>query len=185
MKNKTITKPRFMLLLFTSICSYAQSQNHSSAIEFLGGYSPNGIGISINYDYHTSRAGFVQGGIYYSSNKAEVKESFKVSYNTFNVNIGYITNIYTSRQENTKLNIGGGGLIGYEEVNHGNGLLENGALLLDRSKFIYGGFALVELDIYINNDISLVLRLNEYYHVNSDLGAFTPFAVVGVRYFLF
>ncbi|UOY05760.1 conjugal transfer protein TraO [Muricauda sp. SCSIO 64092] len=185
MKNRTIIKTRFMLILFTGICFYAQSQNHSSAIEFLGGYSPHGIGIALNYDHHTSRTGFVQGGIYYSSNKAEVKESLKVSYNTFNVNIGYITNIYTSRLESIKLNIGGGGLIGYEEVNHGNGLLENGALLLDRSKFIYGGLALIELDIYINNDIGLVLRFSEYYHVNSDLGAFTLFAGVGVRYFLF
>ncbi|WP_193747188.1 conjugal transfer protein TraO [Algibacter lectus] len=127
-----------------------------------------------------------KGGVYYSSNITEVKGALEVPYHIFNVNIGYITNIYTSIRKNTKINIGGGGLVGYEEVNNGNHLLENGALLLDRSKFIYGGFALVELEIYLNNDINLILRLNEYYHMNSDLGGqFTLFTGIGVRYFLF
>jgi len=185
MKNKNVTIQRFLLILFISICVSARSQNHSSAIEFLGGYNHHGIGVSLNYNYYTSRIGFVQGGIYYSSNKTDVKGVLEVPYNTFNVIIGYITNIYTSRRKNTKINVGSGGLIGYEEVNHGNNVLENGALLLDRSKFIYGGFALFELDIYLHNDFSLVLRFNEYYHVNSDLGEFTLFSGVGVRYFLF
>ncbi|MEP5339270.1 MAG: conjugal transfer protein TraO [Algibacter sp.] len=185
MKNKSHRNQRFVLLLFISMSYYAQSQNHATAIELLGGYSYRGIGFLANYNYHISGNQMVQGGVYFSYNSAEVKDNIEVPYNTFNVNIGYITNIYTSIRKTTKINAGGGGLLGYEEVNNGNILLENGALVLEQSKFIYGGFAFVELDFYINNDIGLILKLNEYYHVNSDLGKLSLFAGVGMRYFFF
>uniref|UniRef100_A0A171ANS3 Conjugal transfer protein n=1 Tax=Triatoma infestans TaxID=30076 RepID=A0A171ANS3_TRIIF len=83
------------------------------------------------------------------------------------------------------LNLGGGGIIGYEVINNGNSLLETGAIIDAKSQFIYGVFIGLEGEITLSNDFSLLIKANEYYHINSDVGQFYPYAGIGLRYFLF
>lgn len=168
--------------MFFSIKNY--SQNQSTAIGLFGGYSENGAAALLNYNYYTNRENFIQGGIYYSVNKIE-KNGFEIPFNIFTLNVGYFDNIYTSLRKNIKVNIGGGPVVGYEVLNNGDNTLDSGAQILDKSQFIYGGFLSAEIDLYLSNDFSFIIKANEYYHVNSDIGQFTLFAGIGFRYFIY
>lgn len=186
MKNQSIFIKTIILLsiFFISFSSYAQRQ--STTLALLGGYSDSGFGAMINYNYFISQRTFVQGSAYFSSNKAQIKgRDYKLPYNNFTINAGYFGEVYGTSRETFHINLGGGGIGGYEVINRGSNTLESGALILDKSKFIYGVYASAEFVVYINNNLSFITKLNEFYHVNSDLGNFTFFGGVGIRYYIY
>ena len=90
-----------------------------------------------------------------------------------------------SNYKNTlNVNISAGGLFGYETVNKGDKNLSNGALIKSKPGFIYGAYLGLDLEYSINDQLSAVLKANEYYHSNSTLGEFLPFIGLGVRYYV-
>ncbi|GGW50017.1 conjugal transfer protein TraO [Arenibacter certesii] len=173
-----------LLALFISSLAYSQSSNYASSVGLSGGYAEDGYGIMATFNYHLNRDRYVQLSIFAAI--AEDKGSFDIPYNIFTVQPGYFLKVW--EQKNFKryaLSIGGGGVFGYEIINNGNNVLSNGAILDAKSKFIYGLFIGLEGEITLSNDFSLLLKANEYYHINSDVGKFYPYAGLGLRYFLF
>ena len=57
---------------------------------------------------------------------------------------GYYYNFFSDPGKNVFLNIGASGLMGYETVNGGKGLLFDGAVLKKHESFIYGGAVILE-----------------------------------------
>lgn len=172
-----------LLILFT-VFGYSQNGNYASSIGLSGGYAEDGFGIMGTYNYHLNRNRYAQLSIFAAI--AEDKGSFNIPYNIFTVQPGYFIKIW--EQKNFKkfaLNLGGGAIFGYEVINNGNSLLETGAVLEARSQFIYGAYLGLEGEITLSNDFSILIKANEYYHANSDVGNFYPYASIGLRYFLF
>lgn len=160
------------------------SQNYSSGIGLIAGYTEDGIGSLLNYNYYLERDSFIQGGLYLSFNE-DKNGNYEIPYNDFTFNLGYFKSVFSSRRNNFKTHIGGGLVGGYEVVNNGSNILESGAVILNKSKFIYGAFASVEAEFYLNNEWSFLLKANQFYHHNSELGTLTPLVGLGFRYFLF
>lgn len=173
-----------ILAVFTATLAYAQNGNYASSIGLSGGYAEDGFGIMATYNYHLNRDRYAQLSVFAAV--AEDKGSFDIPYNIFTVQPGYFIKVW--EQKNFKkyaLNLGGGAIIGYEVINNGNSLLETGAIIDAKSQFIYGGFLGLEGELTLSNSFSLLLKANEYYHINSDIGNFYPYAGIGLRYFLF
>ena len=59
------------------------------------------------------------------------------------------------------LNLGASALLGYEAVNNGNRLLDDGASLRKYESFIYGGAVTLEAEGYLSDSIALLLCLRE------------------------
>ncbi|MGB3144709.1 MAG: conjugal transfer protein TraO [Maribacter sp.] len=179
MKIKTL-----IIALFITPFAFCQGGNYASSIGISGGYAEDGFGVMGTYNYHLNRNRYAQLSVFVAI--AEDKGSFDIPYNIFTVQPAYFIRVW--EQKNFKkyaLNIGGGAIFGYEVINNGNSLLETGAVIDAKSQFIYGVFAGLEGEITLSNDFSLLLKANEYYHVNSDVGNFYPYAGIGLRYFLF
>lgn len=176
---------KLILLLALTIGVNSYSQNYASSLGLSGGYAEDGIGILATYNYHLNKFNYAQVSVFASI--AEDKEGvYDIPYNIFTVQPGMFFNVWEqSRFKKYKINIGGGGIIGYEVFNNGNNELENGAVIDGKSKFIYGAYAGAEFEIYINNEWALLVKANEYFHANSDVGQFYLYAGVGLRYFLF
>ncbi len=173
-----------ILAIFIGTLVYAQNGNYASSIGLSGGYAEDGFGIMATYNYHLNRDRYAQLSVFAAV--AEDKGSFDIPYNIFTVQPGYFVKVW--EQKNFKkyaLNLGGGAIIGYEVINNGNSLLETGAIIDAKSQFIYGGFLGLEGELTLSNSFSLLLKANEYYHINSDIGNFYPYAGIGLRYFLF
>lgn len=173
-----------ILVVFIAALGHSQSGNYASSVGLSGGYAEDGFGIMATYNYHLNRNRYAQLSVFAAI--AEDKGSFDIPYNIFTVQPGYFIKVW--EQKNFKkyaINVGGGGIIGYEVINNGNSILSNGAILDARSQFIYGVFLGLEGEITLSNDFSLLLKANEYFHINSDVGQFYPYAGLGLRYFLF
>jgi len=175
-----------IIILFLTLFNTLElrAQNSSSTIGLAGGYAQDGYAITLNYNYYVNRRDYVQAAIYASFSRQTEKE-IVIPYDIFTTNIGYFRQIYVSNRETFNINIGLGGLVGYEVINNGKNRLETGALITSKSTFIYGGFASLELEMPISNHWSFIAKYNQFYHINSDLGEFTLFAGGGFRYFLF
>lgn len=173
-----------LIILLGTISAFSQSGNYASSVGISGGYAEDGFGVMATYNYHLNRNRYAQLSVFAAI--AEDKGTFNIPYNIFTVQPGYFIKVW--EQKNFKkyaLNVGGGAIFGYEVINNGNSLLETGAIIDAKSQFIYGVFLGIEGEITLSNDFSLLLKANEYYHVNSDVGNFYPYAGIGLRYFLF
>jgi hypothetical protein len=173
-----------VLVLFLSLGSYCQSGNYASSVGISGGYAEDGFGLMATYNYHLDRKGYAQLSVFAAI--AEDKGSFDIPYNIFTVQPGYFIKVWEQKNFKTfVLNLGGGGIIGYEVINDGNSILPNGAILDAKSRFIYGVFVGLEGEINLSNNFSVLIKANEYYHINSDVGQLYPYVGLGLRYFLF
>ncbi|NYJ28194.1 conjugal transfer protein TraO [Allomuricauda sp. ARW1Y1] len=173
-----------ILVILACLTGYSQEGNYASSIGVSSGYAEDGFGIMATYNYHLNRSRYAQLSVFAAV--AEDKGSFAIPYNIFTVQPGYFFKVLEQRTfKSYALNIGGGAIIGYEVINNGNSLLETGAIIDADSKFIYGAYVGIEGELTLSNDFSLLVKANEYYHVNSDVGNFYPYAGIGLRYFLF
>ena len=74
---------------------------------------------------------------------------------------GYYYNLFSDPKKMFFLNIGGSALMGYESVNGGKKLLDDGAALQKYESFIYGGALTLEAEAYLSDKVVLLLRLRE------------------------
>lgn len=162
------------------------SQNYSSAIGAQGGITQEGYAGMLNYNYYTSRNSFIQAGLFFSASETDVGNNINVPFNSFTVQASYMTKLFQNRFKSFIVNVGGGPLAGYEIINEGSRELSNGAIILDKSKFIFGLTGSIELEKTLGDgDFSVLLKYSQFYHPNSDLGEFIPFLGIGIRYFLY
>lgn len=174
-------------MIFSGLTTFAQlKSNNLHAIDVTGGYAENGFGISVAYNYHLQRArrnDYIQvSGLYTSGNIK--KKGYDLSYSLITANIGYFYNIPLDNRDKINLNIGAGGVIGVESINNGKTELDTGAIIDSEGGLVYGGFVGAEFDVYLNENFSLLIRANEFYHANSDVGDLTPYVGGGIRIFL-
>ncbi|WP_455674177.1 conjugal transfer protein TraO [Phocaeicola sp.] len=74
---------------------------------------------------------------------------------------GYYYNFFSDPAKMLFLNIGGSALMGYETVNGGKKLLNDGAALQSYESFIYGGAVTLEAEAYLSDKVVLLFRLRE------------------------
>lgn len=180
-------KTRFciVIILFCSICGFGQRyNNYASSVDVSGGYAEDGVGFMAAYNYHLDKWSYVQVSIFGSI--SEDKGKYNIPYNIFTVQPGYFRLLWREPNfQKISFSLGGGAVFGYEVINGGNNELENGALIDGNSRFIYGVYAGLESEYNIHDKWSILLRANEYYHINSDVGKVFPYLGIGLRYFLF
>ena len=181
------TKLFFITVLFCLAGSAVSGQmrgNLASSVGVSGGYVEDGYGIMGTFNFHPNRFQYFQISVLAAI--AEDKGAQNIPYNIFTIQPGLYYRVFMApRRKNFSLFLGGGGLFGYEVINNGSNELPTGALINGKSQFIYGLYLGAEMEIGLSNDFSLLIKANEYYHVNSDVGNFYPYVGVGLRYFLF
>ena len=83
--------------------------------------------------------------------------------------------------KNIFLYLGVAGVGGYEEVNSGNSDLPDGAKLLYRSKWLYGGALHASVEVFLTDSLLLVVRGQGRMLFGSDLNLFRPNMSIGLR----
>jgi hypothetical protein len=184
---KKLILSSLLLLFYSALFSQGGYVLWSGNIGLTGGYTPGGFATNIEFNYVQDYSYF-QGALHLAFAKdtyeASETESYEIPYTQATVNIGYFFNIYENRPMTVILSLGGGAVGGYEIVNNGDRELPNGALIADKSKFIYGAYAGGEFDFNITRALIGVVKYNHYYHANSDVGNLTFYSGAGLRYFL-
>ena len=73
-------------------------------------------------------------------------------------------------------------LCGYEELNEDKRLLPDGATLLDRSRFTYGGAIHSSVELFLTDNLLFVLKAQGRLLFGSDLHRFRPAISAGLKF---
>ncbi len=74
---------------------------------------------------------------------------------------GYYLNFLQAFRQTLFVSVGASGIAGYETSNKGEKLLYNGATLKHNDGVIYGGALSLEAEIFISNQLALLLNIRE------------------------
>ncbi len=94
---------------------------------------------------------------------------------------GYLLNLFSDAGKNVLLNTGITAVAGYETVNRGEKLLPDGATLLTKDCFVYGGAYHLALDIYATDNLVFFVKGKCNVLWGSDVEMFRPSLQTGIR----
>ncbi|GAA3521759.1 hypothetical protein GCM10022393_40220 [Aquimarina addita] len=189
MKKTFINKRSFLniFILFSLISISAEAQSHKLAFSLTGGYVQGGFGGMATLDYKVNEFDYLQ--LNFQSNFTNLDyEDIEVPVRLYSFNAGFFFDVLRNNKRTFALAVGGGATAGSEIVNGGDDILENNEVLntelIEPSKIVFGFYAGLDADIYLIPTIALTIKINETYHLNSDVGEFTPYMGLGVKLIL-
>ena len=116
-------------------------------------------------------------------------EQQNMPYRSYNVKlkdallqVGYMQPILSDRGKNVFLYGGVSALGGYEQLNEDKKLLPDGATLLDRSRFVYGGAVHLSIECFLSDNVLLLLKGQGRILFGTDVHHFRPAVSAGIRF---
>ena len=108
-------------------------------------------------------------------------ESGRIPVEQFTGEGGFYYNFLSSPGKAICFSIGASALMGYETVNRGEKLLNDGATLQNEDGFVYGGAFTLEMESYLTDRIVLLLRGRERAMFGSSISHFRFQAGAGIK----
>ncbi|GAA2988398.1 conjugal transfer protein TraO [Prevotella corporis] len=116
-------------------------------------------------------------------------EQQNMPYRSYNVklkdallHLGYMHPIVSDNGKNVFLYAGISALGGYEELNEDKKLLPDGATLLDRSRFVYGGAVHGSVEVFFTDRLLFLVKAQGRLLFGSDVHRFRPALSAGFRF---
>ena len=116
-------------------------------------------------------------------------EQQNMPYRSYNVNlkdallqVGYMHQILSDKGKNVLLYGGISALGGYEQLNEDKKLLPDGATLLDRSRFVYGGAVHGSVEVFLTDRILFLVKVQGRFLFGTDVHRFRPALSAGFRF---
>ena len=137
-----------------------------------------GVGISLprylkKENYTFVMAEYEQQNMPYRSYNVKLKDAL--------LQVGYMHPILSDNGKNMLLYGGISVLGGYEEINEDQKLLPDGATLLDRSRFVYGGAVHGSLEVFLTDRLLFLVKAQGRLLFGSDVHRFRPALSAGLR----
>ena len=138
-----------------------------------------GLGLSLtrylkreNYSFLTVE--YEQQNMPYRGYDVKLKDAF--------VHLGYMQPIVSDNGKNVLAYAGISALGGYEEINDDKPFLPDGAKLLDRSRFVYGGALHLSIECFLSDNVLLLLKGQGRILFGTDVQHFRPAVSAGIRF---
>ena len=138
-----------------------------------------GVGISLprylkKENYTFVMAEYEQQNMPYRSYKVKLKDAL--------LQVGYMHPILSDNGKNVLLYGGISVLGGYEEINEDQKLLPDGATLLDRSHFVYGGAVHGSVEVFLTDRVLFLIKVQGRLLFGTDVHRFRPAVSAGLRF---
>ena len=101
---------------------------------------------------------------------------------TYTAEGGYSLFLLGDARKNITLNAGITGVIGYEAINRGEAMLDDGAKIVSEDNFIYGAGGRLTFETYLSDRFVLVLQGRTKVLWGTDMKQFRPSAGVALRF---
>jgi hypothetical protein len=180
-KKKTVhyTLVVVVLLFFCSNTLFAQS--HKIALSLTGGLVQDGFSGIITGDYKVNEFDYLQFNVQASFATFE-QNNIDIPVDTYSFNAGFFFDILRNNSRTFALSLGAGGTVGYETINNDDPNIDiNQILNIETNTIVYGAYAGLDADLFISPVVAITIKLNETYHINSEIGEFTPYAGLGIK----
>lgn len=138
-----------------------------------------GVGISLTRylkkeNYTFASLGYEQQNLPYRSYNIPMKDIL--------LQVGYMHPVLSDRGKNVFLYSGISALGGYEQLNEGKKLLPDGATLLDRFRFVYGGAVHGSVEAFLTDRVLFLVKAQGRLLFGSDVHRFRPAVSAGLRF---
>ena len=138
-----------------------------------------GVGISLTRylkkeNYTFASLGYEQQNLPYRSYNIPMKDIL--------LQVGYMHPVLSDRGKNVFLYSGISALGGYEQLNEDKKLLPDGATLLDRSRFVYGGAVHGSVEVFLTDRVLFLVKAQGRFLFGSDVHRFRPVVSAGLRF---
>ena len=108
--------------------------------------------------------------------------SYNIPMKDILLHLGYMQPILTDRGKNVLVYVGVSALCGYEELNRDKKLLPDGATLLDRSRFVYGGAVHSSVEVFLTDRVLFLVKAQGRFLFGTDVHRFRPAVSAGLRF---
>ena len=138
-----------------------------------------GVGISLSRylkkeNYTFVMAEYEQQNMPYRSYNVKLKDAL--------LQMGYMHPILSDNGKNVLLYGGISALGGYEEINEDQKLLPDGATLLDRSHFVYGGAVHSSVEVFLTDRLLFLIKAQGRLLFGTDVHRFRPAVSAGLKF---
>lgn len=94
---------------------------------------------------------------------------------------GYYVNFLSDKSKTLFLSVGLSAVTGYETVNWGKELLFDGASIMSKDNFLYGGVVSFEIETYLSDRLALLVNVRERVLFGSEINKFHTQIGMGIK----
>lgn len=144
-------------------------------------FTGDNFGIGISLTRYLKRENYTFVGVEYEQQNMPYR-SYNVKLKDALLQVGYMHPVLSDRGKNVFLYGGISALGGYEELNEDKKLLPDGATLLDRSRFVYGGAVHGSVEVFLTDRVLFLVKMQGRLLFGSDVHRFRPAVSAGLRF---
>ncbi|WP_373725654.1 conjugal transfer protein TraO [Bacteroides heparinolyticus] len=191
MKNKLILSACVAVAMTFCLPSHAQRLiPGQKGIEVVGSiplikgeklFAKDNIGVGISLTRYLKRENYTFVLAEYEQQNMPYRE-YEVKLKNALLQVGYMHPILSDNGKNVFLYAGVSALGGYEELNGDKKLLPDGATLLDRSRFVYGGAVHGSAEVFLTDRFLFLVKAQGRLLFGTDIHHFRPALSAGFRF---
>ncbi len=144
-------------------------------------FTGDNFGIGISLTRYLKRENYTFVGVEYEQQKMPYR-SYNVKLKDALLQVGYMHPVLSDRGKNVFLYGGISALGGYEQLNEDKKLLPDGATLLDRSRFVYGGAVHGSVEVFLTDRVLFLVKAQGRFLFGTDVHRFRPAVSAGLRF---
>ena len=144
-------------------------------------FSKDNFGVGVSLIRYLKRENYTFVLAEYEQQNMPYRE-YKVKLKDALLQVGYMHPILSDNGKNVFLYAGISALGGYEELNEDKKLLPDGATLLDRSRFVYGGAVHGSVEVFLTDRLLFLVKAQGRLLFGSDVHRFRPALSAGLRF---
>ena len=144
-------------------------------------FTGDNFGVGISLTRYLKRENYTFVGVEYEQQNMPYR-SYNVKLKDALLQMGYMHPVLSDNGKNVFFYGGISALGGYEELNENKKLLPDGATLLDRSRFVYGGAVHGSVEVFLTDKMLFVLKAQGRLLFGSDVHRFRPAVSAGLRF---
>lgn len=191
MKKKLILSACVAVAMAFSLPSHAQRLiPKQKGIEVVGSvpfikgeklFAKDNFGVGVSLTRYLKRENYTFVGVEYEQQNMPYRD-YSVILKDALLHLGYMHPILFDNGKNVFLYAGISALGGYEELNEDKKLLPDGATLLDRSRFVYGGAVHGSVEVFLTDRLLFLVKAQGRLLFGSDVHRFRPALSAGLRF---
>jgi len=144
-------------------------------------FAKDNFGVGLSLTRYLKRENYSFLGIEYEQQNMPYRD-YEVKLKDALLHLGYMHPIMSDNGKNVLLYGGVSALGGYEEINEDKPFLPDGAKLLDRSRFVYGGALHLSVECFLTDNVLLLLKGQGRVLFGTDVHRFRPALSAGFKF---
>ena len=144
-------------------------------------FAGDNFGVGISLTRYLKRENYTFASLEYEQQNMSYR-SYNIPMKDILLHLGYMQPVLADRGKNVLVYVGVSALCGYEELNRDKKLLPDGATLLDRSRFVYGGAVHGSVEVFLTDRLLFLVKAQGRLLFGSDVHRFRPAVSAGLRF---